>query len=194
MRVWRSTRTTAATSDAIRYRRALIRGGRLRRGGLPGDFARDVDVDRRGRYGDIFEATLASSPATKALDPDPFPRHSLRQQSHRHLCGSLRASVALPPLRRGRVPVCLRPDRTQRRRPAPRSARDRSDLGWISGVAFLGTLTRSAGPVQGFTFVRCCSMPPASLRNAASLPPGLPFPAVADRLRGYLMPWRRCCR
>jgi hypothetical protein len=27
----------------------------------------------------------------------------------------------------------------------------RSDLGWILGVAFLGTLTRSARPAQGFT-------------------------------------------
>jgi predicted 3-demethylubiquinone-9 3-methyltransferase (glyoxalase superfamily) len=35
----------------------------------------------------------------------------------------------------------------------------RSDLGWILGVAFLGTLTRSARPVRGFTFVRCCSSP-----------------------------------
>src|SRR6516162_211288 len=38
----------------------------------------------------------------------------------------------------------------------------RSDLGWILGVAFLGTLTRSARPAQGFTYVRCCSAPPAS--------------------------------
>ena len=43
----------------------------------------------------------------------------------------------------------------------------RSDLGWISGVAFLGTLTRSARPVQGFTCVRCCSMPPASSHTAS---------------------------
>ena len=35
----------------------------------------------------------------------------------------------------------------------------RSDLGWILGVAFLGTLTRSARPAQGFTYVRCCSAP-----------------------------------
>ena len=35
----------------------------------------------------------------------------------------------------------------------------RSDLGWILGVAFLGTLTRSARPAQGFTLVRCCSLP-----------------------------------
>jgi hypothetical protein len=34
----------------------------------------------------------------------------------------------------------------------------RSDLGWILGVAFLGTLTRSARPAQGFTCVRCCSL------------------------------------
>jgi hypothetical protein len=33
----------------------------------------------------------------------------------------------------------------------------RSDLGWILGVAFLGTLTRSARPAQGFTSIRCCS-------------------------------------
>src|SRR6516162_1091416 len=38
----------------------------------------------------------------------------------------------------------------------------RSDLGWILGVAFLGTLTRSARLAQGFTYVRCCSAPPAS--------------------------------
>jgi len=46
----------------------------------------------------------------------------------------------------------------------------RSDLGWISGVAFLGTLTRSARPVQGFTFVRCCSMPPASSPHGLAAP------------------------
>jgi hypothetical protein len=34
----------------------------------------------------------------------------------------------------------------------------RSDLGWILGIAFLGTLTRSARPAQGFTCVRCCSI------------------------------------
>jgi len=38
----------------------------------------------------------------------------------------------------------------------------RSDLGWILGVAFLGTLTRPARPAQGFTCVRCCSTPKAS--------------------------------
>src|ERR1700752_1360702 len=38
----------------------------------------------------------------------------------------------------------------------------RSDLGWILGVAFEGTLTRSARPAQGFTCVRCCSTPKAS--------------------------------
>src|ERR1700726_4231552 len=37
-----------------------------------------------------------------------------------------------------------------------------SDLGWILGVAFEGTLTRSARPAQGFTCVRCCSTPKAS--------------------------------
>ena len=46
----------------------------------------------------------------------------------------------------------------------------RSDLGWIPGVAFLGTLTRSARPVQGFTFVRCCSMPPASSPHGLAAP------------------------
>ena len=46
----------------------------------------------------------------------------------------------------------------------------RSDLGWISGVAFLGTLTRSARPVQGFTCVRCCSMPPASSPHGLAAP------------------------
>jgi hypothetical protein len=34
----------------------------------------------------------------------------------------------------------------------------RSDLGWIFGVAFVGTLTRSVRPSQGVTFVRCWSM------------------------------------
>jgi hypothetical protein len=29
--------------------------------------------------------------------------------------------------------------------------RQRSDLGWILGIAFLGTLTRSARPAQGFS-------------------------------------------
>ena len=38
----------------------------------------------------------------------------------------------------------------------------RVDLGWILGVAFLGTLTRSTRPAQGFTFIRCCSTPKAS--------------------------------
>ena len=38
----------------------------------------------------------------------------------------------------------------------------RSDLGWILGVAFEGTLIRSARPAQGFTCVRCCSTPKAS--------------------------------
>ena len=45
------------------------------------------------------------------------------------------------------------------RRPRPHY---RSDLGWILGVAFEGTLTRSARPAQGFTFVRCCGSPRAS--------------------------------
>jgi hypothetical protein len=38
----------------------------------------------------------------------------------------------------------------------------RVDLGWILGVAFLGTLTRPTRPAQGFTFIRCCSTPKAS--------------------------------
>ncbi len=37
-----------------------------------------------------------------------------------------------------------------------------SDLGWILGIAFEGTLTRSDRPVQGFTFIRCCGSPRAS--------------------------------
>ena len=49
----------------------------------------------------------------------------------------------------------------------------RSDLGWILGVAFEGTLTRSARPAQGFTCVRCCSTP------KASSPHGLAARAVA---------------
>ena len=50
----------------------------------------------------------------------------------------------------------------------------RSDLGWISGVAFEGTLTRSDRPVQGFTVVRCCGPPRASSQHGLSttqLPP-----------------------
>jgi hypothetical protein len=58
----------------------------------------------------------------------------------------------------------------------------RSDLGWILGIAFLGTLTRSARPVRGFTFVRCCSTP------KASSPHGLAARAVAFSLR--LLPTR----
>ena len=46
----------------------------------------------------------------------------------------------------------------------------RSDLGWILGVAFLGTLTRSARPAQGFTYVRCCSAPPASSPHGLTAP------------------------
>ena len=46
----------------------------------------------------------------------------------------------------------------------------RSDLGWILGVAFLGTLTRSARPAQGFTYVRCCSAPPASSPHDLAVP------------------------
>src|SRR6516162_8825174 len=46
----------------------------------------------------------------------------------------------------------------------------RSDLGWILGVAFLGTLTRSARPAQGFTYVRCCSAPPASSPHDLAAP------------------------
>ena len=52
----------------------------------------------------------------------------------------------------------------------------RSDLGWILGIAFLGTLTRSARPAQGFTCVRCCSIAygffptrPRGARERASL-------------------------
>ena len=46
----------------------------------------------------------------------------------------------------------------------------RSDLGWILGVAFLCTLTRSARPAQGFTYVRCCSAPPASSPHGLAAP------------------------
>src|ERR1700683_1817009 len=46
----------------------------------------------------------------------------------------------------------------------------RSDLGWILGVAFLGTLPRSARPAQGFTYVRCCSAPPASSPHGLTAP------------------------
>ena len=58
----------------------------------------------------------------------------------------------------------------------------RSDLGWILGVAFLGTLTRSARPAQGFTYIRCCSTP------KASSPHVLAVRAVAIGLR--LLPTR----
>ena len=57
-----------------------------------------------------------------------------------------------------------------------------SDLGWILGVAFEGTLTRSARPAQGFTCVRCCSTP------RASSPHDLAAHAVAFGLR--LLPTR----
>jgi hypothetical protein len=46
----------------------------------------------------------------------------------------------------------------------------RSDLGWILGVAFEGTLTRSARPAQGFTFVRCCGSPRASSPHGLTAP------------------------
>ena len=46
----------------------------------------------------------------------------------------------------------------------------RSDLGWTLGVTFLGTLTRSARPAQGFTYVRCCSAPPASSPHGLMAP------------------------
>src|SRR4249919_549770 len=38
-------------------------------------------------------AALASSPATKALDPDPFPRHSLRHAVY----AALAVSLTYPP-------------------------------------------------------------------------------------------------
>jgi len=65
----------------------------------------------------------------------------------------------------------------------------RSDLGWILGVAFVGTLTRSARPVQGFTFVRCCGSP------RASSPHGLTAPGMASHdgtLCVQLPPARGC--
>jgi hypothetical protein len=40
----------------------------------------------------------------------------------------------------------------------------------VSRVAFLGTLTRSARPAQGFTYVRCCSAPPASSPHDLAAP------------------------
>src|SRR5580658_711609 len=46
----------------------------------------------------------------------------------------------------------------------------RSDLGWILGVAFEGTLTRSARPAQGFTLVRCCGTPRASSPHGLTAP------------------------
>jgi len=76
----------------------------------------------------------------------------------------------------------------------------RSDLGWILGVAFLGTLTRSARPVRGFTFVRCCSTPsgffPTRPRGAkpdclATLPPAcscLRLAVATNSLRRGLAP------
>jgi hypothetical protein len=65
----------------------------------------------------------------------------------------------------------------------------RSDLGWILGVAFGGTLTRSARPVQGFTCVRCCGSP------RASSPHGLTAPGLASHdgtLCVQLPPARGC--
>jgi hypothetical protein len=76
----------------------------------------------------------------------------------------------------------------------------RSDLGWILGVAFLGTLTQSARPVRGFTFVRCCSTPsgffPTQPRGAkpdclATLPPAcscLRLAVATNSLRRGLAP------
>src|SRR5580704_6513516 len=76
----------------------------------------------------------------------------------------------------------------------------RSDLSWILGVAFLGTLTRSARPVRGFTFVRCCSTPssffPTRPRGAkpdclATLPPAcscLRLAVATNSLRRGLAP------
>jgi hypothetical protein len=76
----------------------------------------------------------------------------------------------------------------------------RSDLGWILGVAFLGTLTQSARPVRGFTFVRCCSTPsgffPTRPRGAkpdclATLPPAcscLRLAVATNSLRRGLAP------
>jgi len=65
----------------------------------------------------------------------------------------------------------------------------RSDLGWILGVAFGGTLTRSARPAQGFTCVRCCGSP------RASSPHGLTAPGLASHdgtLCVQLPPARGC--
>src|SRR5579863_8125510 len=68
----------------------------------------------------------------------------------------------------------------------------RSDLGWILGVAFLGTLTRSARPAQGFTCIRCCSTPRASfphdLAAKETTPRGAALRAVAFSSR--LLPTR----
>ena len=65
----------------------------------------------------------------------------------------------------------------------------RSDLGWILGVAFDCTLTRSDWPAQGFTFVRCCGSP------RASSPHGLaaPGPASLDGVRCVQLPLARGC-
>lgn len=46
----------------------------------------------------------------------------------------------------------------------------RSDLGWILGVAFEGTLTRSARPAQGFAFARCCGSPRVSSPHGLTAP------------------------
>jgi hypothetical protein len=72
------------------------------------------------------------------------------------------------------------------RRPRPHY---RSDLGWTSGVAFVGTLTRPDRPAQGFTLVRCCGSP------RASSPHGLAAPGMAshdDTLCVQLPPARGC--
>jgi hypothetical protein len=46
----------------------------------------------------------------------------------------------------------------------------RIDLGWILGIAFVGTLTRSIRPAQGFTFVRCCGSPRTSSPHGLAAP------------------------
>ena len=65
----------------------------------------------------------------------------------------------------------------------------RPDLGWILGIAFVGTLTRSVRPAQGFTCVRCCGSP------RASSPHGLTAPGLAshDGTRCVQLPLARGC-
>src|SRR3954447_16735121 len=69
----------------------------------------------------------------------------------------------------------------------------RPDLGWILGIAFADTLTRSVRLAQGFTCVRCCGSPRASSPHGLAAPgpashDGISLHAVASGSR--LLPTR----